>query len=240
MKQATEKLITFGTLLKIKREALNETSNTVGKAIGISGASILNYEKSRNKPNSYLVNKLIKFYKITADELKICVDYIPHENAVNSFRKINKLLPGVQNFSQKEFADLLKTKRLKMGLSLDKARKMMGFGSSLLNRYEDGKWLPGKEKLDQLIKFYNITDEELTASGIDIKSEPLEIPKIEIKQGILLTIPQIIDHLSGLAAKVKSIKQEGKLAETIKSQALENLTKASGLLYDVQIVERFL
>lgn len=63
----SEKLITFGQLLRIKREQLNLTQDQVERDIKLSGLS--SYENDRTHPRRPALAKLIDFYKITDDEM---------------------------------------------------------------------------------------------------------------------------------------------------------------------------
>lgn len=63
-------LITFGQLLKIKREQMDLPIYAVNKEIGISALS--DYERDKYKPGKEILTKLIAFYKITEEEMKAC------------------------------------------------------------------------------------------------------------------------------------------------------------------------
>lgn len=65
-----EPLITFGQLLKIKREQLGYTVQEIVNKSRISQISA--YETSKVYPTKKSLNRLISFYGITHDEMKNC------------------------------------------------------------------------------------------------------------------------------------------------------------------------
>ena len=64
----SDKLITFGQLLKIKREALGLTLLECEKQMKITTLS--GYERGKYKPGQKILAKLVAFFKITEEELK--------------------------------------------------------------------------------------------------------------------------------------------------------------------------
>lgn len=65
-----EKLITFGELLKIKREKMGLTQKQANNSIKITG--IAAYERGDSKPGTKILRKILDFYKISPQELASC------------------------------------------------------------------------------------------------------------------------------------------------------------------------
>ena len=65
-----EKLLTFGQLLKLKREQMKLSQMEVIRRTKITGLS--SYEADISQAGKKILTKLIGFYKITEEEIKNC------------------------------------------------------------------------------------------------------------------------------------------------------------------------
>ena len=96
--QETEKLITFGDLLRIKREQKKMTLREAEKAM--SGLTMLSkYEKNWCMPGKKNLLKLMSFYKITEDEFKSCKE--KEKNKIHSFIKTTETIENVMSHINK-------------------------------------------------------------------------------------------------------------------------------------------
>lgn len=67
-----EPLITFGQLLKIKREQMNLSQNDIQKRLKIGAGNLSNYENGYSYPQKSNMQRLTSFYKLTEDEISNC------------------------------------------------------------------------------------------------------------------------------------------------------------------------
>ena len=60
-----------------------------------------------------------------------------------------------------EFKDILKELRLEKGLTQEELAKQLNFSMSVVNKWENGKKLPGYEALRILAKFFEVDGNEI-------------------------------------------------------------------------------
>ncbi len=101
-----ESIITFGQLLKIKREKMN--LNLVQAIEQTNVTNLSNIERNNVKPMKKTLTKLIKFYRLTDDEIKSCKEKAgspkvkENSNGItNAIEIINSVLQRVGNMSEK-------------------------------------------------------------------------------------------------------------------------------------------
>lgn len=78
-----EKLITFGQLLKIKREAMKLKQTEAANIMNMRVANLTNYETDSTFPYPELLATLVSFYKITDEEMKMCKERKPRKSKNN-------------------------------------------------------------------------------------------------------------------------------------------------------------
>ncbi len=79
-KLKAKNLITFGELIKIKREAMNMNLSEAMKRSGITGLTQI--EKDLQKPSNTTYQRIIKFYRITDEEIDNCKPVRLHKTPV--------------------------------------------------------------------------------------------------------------------------------------------------------------
>ena len=117
---------TIGDHLRKKRLDLKLSQRKVAQIIGVSEATIWNWENNRKSPKVGFLPKIFKFLGYSLYEPKI------------------------------SFPEKLAFLRKSLGLSQEKLAKLVGLDESTIRKLEKGKSKPAKKTLEKLEKFFNL------------------------------------------------------------------------------------
>lgn len=126
---------------------------------------------------------------------------------------------------------LLQMKREQLGLNRTEAEQRIGVGHYVIHKYEKDLIKPTKKTLNKLISFYKITDLELKSLKSSNKYSG-ENKKQRIEETIRV-IDSIIDDLSVMQSR-------GAMANKLKNESKDELTKARSCLVNVSILDHLL
>ena len=116
---------TIGDHLRKKRLDLELSQKEVAQIIGVSEATIWNWENNRKSPKVSFLPKIFEFLGYSLYEPKI------------------------------SFPEKLAFLRKSLGLSQEKLAKLVGLDESTIRKLEKGKSKPAKKTLEKLEKFFN-------------------------------------------------------------------------------------
>lgn len=128
-----------------------------------------------------------------------------------------------------DFRQLCIIKREKMKLNIAEAAKKMGYLG--LNTFESGKSIPRPTNYKKLVKFYQITEEEISAC------KPTSTISLTSPRKKKNSIQNVLNELTLLTKKVSSYHPSGKLGKTIAEEGKKSLDEAYNLLKEIQILD---
>lgn len=135
------------------------------------------------------------------------------------------------------FGQLCAIKREAMGLSRGESRRRHNITN--IGYVESGETVPFKKTIQKLVKFYNITEEELNSCKMPIRyriSRTRDAYPVKQKT----TINTIILQLDELHDKALLLNDKGILASTMKHETIQALSKAKEFLVEIIVMDRLL
>ncbi len=161
-------------------------------------------------------------------------------------------LNSIEETSIITFGQLLQIKREAMGLNISEAQRRMGIWG--VGKTEQDINTPTQKNLSILIKFYNITENELNSCKMLSSLErrvAANYKKTRVQDRIIFKniqntklnnfgIKDILEKVQLIIDKVALMSEEGLLALSMKTEAESKLKQAKSVLIDILILDKLL
>ena len=144
-----------------RRLALNISSVTFGRAIGVSGSAIRSWERMRQRPKQVYVDAMVRLL----DDLEAGRKTLPTINSSKLVKPVN-----TPETSWRDLAVLLGVMRRLMGIAEDVGRMALGVSVRDFELKEAGLSPMSKEQLARLMLRYA---EAISPQSMPLKSEQL-------------------------------------------------------------------